>query len=469
MDWTDALREGEQLPGGSLLRERLARRADWQIWQTDSGSALAVSKELLDTWLDASLLEPGVFLPLPGGAFAAETDGTGFISSAEAGPFPKTLSQTEGVARAFALSRSGLGGQARLRHALYLSSIPHLLPVGAGADREDDPYTLGRWLADGVNLPFTDEERMSRYAPALTPSLYRELLALLGWRAEAPERLKDYEASRDLPLRAPVLPRTAPERDGPFELAGRPALTKFFREQVLDIIDHEEAYRRMGIGFPGPTLLIGPPGCGKTYAVQRLAEYLGWPVFEVNSSSIASMYIHETGRLIARLFEQAAENAPSVVVIDEMEAYLSARGGEGYGGIAHTEEMAEFLRALPLLPQKRVLLFGMTNLPGRIDEAILRKGRFDHVIRVEMATREEMAAVLRAQLKDIPVGRDVDYDAIGGLLAGRPISDAVYAAREAGRLAVVNGRERIDGELLRRACASLSAGGAADRRPMGFR
>ncbi len=466
LEWA---RTGENLPLGGTLQEMLANRPDWQIWRTDSGYALIVSPELHSFWLEGGFLEPGVFLPISSGAYATETDRLGFVSSAEAGPVPQTISRAEGVLRSFLTARSAFGTQVRLVHALYVSSLPYVLPVGSGADTQEDKYTLGRWLTGGMNVPFTDEERMLRYAPALTLSLYREMLSLLGWQAEAPQKLAAYEPAKDTSFSSAVLSRVSPKRDQPFTLAGRPELERFLREQVLDIIDKEEAYRRMGIGFPGPTLLVGPPGCGKTYAVQKLAEYLGWPVFEVNASSIASMYIHETGRLIAQLFKQAEENAPAIVVIDEMEAYLSSRGGDGYGGIAHTEEMAEFLRVMPSLPEKHILLFGMTNMPDRIDPAILRKGRFDHVIQLEMATREEMAEVLMKQLCNVPTEQGIDYLQIGGRLAGRPISDAVYVSREAGRLAVLNGQERIDGDLLLKACGNLSLEGQKDKRLVGFR
>lgn len=87
---------------------------------------------------------------------------------------------------------------------------------------------------------------------------------------------------------------TSLNEGAPFSLVGRPELEQFFNDNIIDIVTHQEQYKRMGISFPGATILYGPPGCGKTYAVEKLAEYLGWKRFDIDSSTIASSYIHDT-------------------------------------------------------------------------------------------------------------------------------------------------------------------------------
>ena len=84
-----------------------------------------------------------------------------------------------------------------------------------------------------------------------------------------------------------------------FKLPGRPELESFLNEHVIDIVRNAERYKALGIGFPSAIILHGPPGCGKTFAVEKLVEFLGWPSFQIDASSIGSPYIHETSRKVA--------------------------------------------------------------------------------------------------------------------------------------------------------------------------
>ena len=161
-------------------------------------------------------------------------------------------------------------------------------------------------------------------------------------------------------------------------------MEQFFNDNIVDIVLNQEQYKRMGISFPGATILHGPPGCGKTYAVEKLAEYLGWKRFDIDSSTVASSYIHDTSKKISEVFSAAIKAAPSILVIDEMEAFLSNRNMAGPSGTHHIEEVAEFLRRIPEAISKGVLVFAMTNMIDTIDPAILRRGRFDHIIEVKI-------------------------------------------------------------------------------------
>jgi len=171
-------------------------------------------------------------------------------------------------------------------------------------------------------------------------------------------------------------------------------LEQFFNEHVIDIIENEVRYRALGIEFPSAIILHGPPGCGKTFAVEKLVDYLGWPSFQIEASSVASPYIHETSKKVAEVFEAAIKNAPSVLIIDEMEAFLADRQG-GAEGHHRVEEVAEFLRRIPEAINKHVLIVAMTNRIDMIDSAILRRGRFDHVIKVDMASQIEVESLLK--------------------------------------------------------------------------
>lgn len=233
------------------------------------------------------------------------------------------------------------------------------------------------------------------------------------------------------------------QKSAQFVLAGRPELERFFNEHVVDIIENEARYRVLGIEFPAAIILHGPPGCGKTFAVDRLIDYLGWPRFQIDASSVASSYIHETSKKVAEVFNKAIENAPAVLVIDEMEAYLSERHS-GLSGQHHVEEVAEFLRRIPEAIKNRVLIIAMTNRIEMIDPAILRRGRFDHVVKVDMASEEEVRTLLGKLVTDLPSENDIDVGTLAKRLTGRPLSDVAFSVREGARLAARAGKNKLD-------------------------
>lgn len=223
----------------------------------------------------------------------------------------------------------------------------------------------------------------------------------------------------------------------------------------------------MGIDFPSAIILHGPPGCGKTYAVERLVEFLDWPSFNIDSGSIGSPYIHDTSKKISEIFGSAIDKAPSVIVIDEMEAFLSSRDGAATTGQHHVEEVAEFLRRIPEATSKHVLVVAMTNLIDTIDPAILRRGRFDHIIEVAMPTKEEVNSLLHHLVKQLPISDDFDFDGISTKLQGHAMSDVSFIIKESGRLAVKADQSVITNDLINEAINQLPNKKAETRR-IGF-
>ncbi len=215
-------------------------------------------------------------------------------------------------------------------------------------------------------------------------------------------------------------------------------------------------------------ILHGPPGCGKTFAVEKLVEFLGWPSFQIEASSVASPYIHETSKKVAEVFDKAMQNAPSVLVIDEMEAFLADRESGGGGSHHRVEEVAEFLRRIPEAIANRVLIVAMTNRIEMIDPAIQRRGRFDHVVKVDMASETEVLALLRKLLSEMPCDGTVDPEPLAKSLSGRPLSDVAFAIREGARLAARAGKDRLSQEHLRAAMEGNAAREGGSSRKIGF-
>jgi tetratricopeptide (TPR) repeat protein len=271
------------------------------------------------------------------------------------------------------------------------------------------------------------------------------------YRGLAHEQLGEYDLAQQDFARAPNLrtkpappaeaPKPALNRKDGFSLPGRAELEKFFREQVIEVIANAEQYQRFGIGFPPPFALYGPPGGGKTFAVNALVDYLGWPSFTISSETVGSIYIHETSKKIAEIFAEARKKTPAVVVIDEMDAFLATRDNLNQYRV---EEVSECLREIQTAQKDRILVIGMTNRIEAIDPAVLRRGRFDHKLEVSMASPPEIKAVLEHLLAQLPIQPGLHLEHFVHALSEHPLSDVAFLVREAGRLAARSGKGQID-------------------------
>ena len=302
-----------------------------------------------------------------------------------------------------------------------------------------------RWITGGANISANAFTRIVQFMSWLPVDFLKHSFELAGFNVS---QVSEEESKTDsCTLISDVtgdIQQSAPLSNERFSLAGRPDLEQFFNDNIIDIILHQEQYKRMGISFPGATILHGPPGCGKTYAVEQLVNFLGWKRFDIDSSTIASSFIHDTSKKIAEVFHSAIKAAPSIIVIDEMEAFLSNRNMAGPSNTHHVEEVAEFLRRIPEAISNGVLVFAMTNMIETIDPAILRRGRFDHIIEVKMATKEEMLALLKVKFRELPIADDVVVENIAEKLDNHPMSDVTFVLREAGRMAVKGDIEYIN-------------------------
>ena len=459
------------LSDGNHIRSLYVRGSDWQLYTTaEDGQAVAVHARLYERWIQADWIEEGLLEEAQG------PDGTIYVlgsragnmlSSLDYGPYPHDRQQAMDFIRALRRSTERIE-KIPLRGALYAASFSLILPT---VFEMEEPLSVakaaGCFLTGGINLSLENVSLVLRYAPYLTESDLNRMLDLLHLTRDESSSSVLLEGAAEKAIGKAQTERKDRKKEV-FSLPGRPELEKFFQEEIIDVVDHEEAYRRMGIGFPGGILLHGPTGCGKTYAVEQLVDYLGWPVFYIDSGNIGSKYVHETSRKVAEIFEEAAKNAPSVIVIDEMEAFLSSRETVMGSREIHMEEVAEFLRKIPEAPQNKILVFGMTNLIESIDRAILRRGRFDYMLEVEMPTEEEIISLLESLLRDRPKEPELPLSELSRELAGRPISDISFLVRDAARRTVRGGKEAIGAEELRAALCALPAAEGKHRK-IGFR
>lgn len=453
---------GYKLPDGTKSQRTLFEGPAWQIMQTnDEGRALIVEAELARRWTESGLLNPVVChrFVFGGRTLTALVSGNDQMLCPV---FDSRSPNTKNEALAFALALRAtreIDKESPLQDAIYVEKFSRLLPTHSISSRTDDDVVLGYWLTGGATVSVKSARRIRQMLSWMTSAQLAEVLTAAGFdTADASASQGDTSPTQTAQREARNQQVASSRSDKPgdnFRLPGRPDLETFFNEHIVDIVTHRERYKALGIAFPSAVVLHGPPGCGKTFAVERLVDFLGWPSFQIEASTVASPYIHETSRKVAEVFNQAMKSAPSALIIDEMDAFLADRQiGSGHHRV---EEVAEFLRRIPEATQNEVLVIAMTNRLELIDPAILRRGRFDHVINVGYASTEEVQSLLDKLLADIPKADDVDSAPLATALAGRPLSDVAFIIREGARLAARHGRSRLDQDSLVTAMKSAAA------------
>ncbi len=440
------------------IRNLIFANDKWQIYKTADNKNLLVSRQpLVDKWLDQGLLNPEVFFQCDFGGdnFSCLLSTDRFllaplsykffeINKVSALAFAKSLKETRNIIK-----------DTPLDDAIYVEQYARLLPVGDMVGGEpDDSLVLGTWLTGGVAVPTTSIRRLKSLTANFSTQDLEDIIDASGIQQKVLDGDVDIKTAE---IEKGARKRTAVKKDK-FELPGAAYLEQFFYENVIDIVQNAERYESLGIGFPSPIILYGKPGTGKTYSVEKLAEFLDWPVFSINSSSIGSPYIHQTGQKIAEVFNKAFDTAPAIVIIDEMEAYMAKReGAQDF----RVEEVGEFLRLIPEAPKNKVLVVGMTNLLENIDPAILRTGRFDHKIEVRMPTAEDIKNMLDTALAKLPKEPNLNLDKVIEALTDKPRSDVAFVTKEAARLTAFRGKDKIsqaeiDDALKARALASTT-------------
>lgn len=474
------LPNGFILPDGAKVVSVAFEGVGWQVYATAGrGHALVVSQELAERWLSSNLIQDGEFHIFRFGEHGLQSFSCGasqIIRPISEAKSPDT--KVEALAFALALKATrDIDQDSPLQDALYVEKITRLLPTYSISSQTEDDVVLGYWLTGGAPISAKSFRRLRQTLSWMGAGHLKEVVQAAGFEVAEIISRDHRQIPAEKTEEAPVEQksgdprRSQPEPDKLFELAGRPELAAFFNEHIVDIVVHRDRYRALGIDFPSAVILHGPPGCGKTFAVERLVDFLGWPSFQIDASSVASPYIHETSKKVAQVFEKAMENAPSVLVIDEMEAFLADRE-MGAGSSHHrVEEVAEFLRRIPEAVKNDVLIIAMTNRIDMIDPAIQRRGRFDHVIKVGFANEIEVKSLLDKLLSSLPRESDVDSTPLARELAGRPLSDVAFVVREGARLAARSGKERLDQDSLRAALNTAPARGREEnntKRRIGF-
>ena len=235
------------------------------------------------------------------------------------------------------------------------------------------------------------------------------------------------------------------------------------KEQLIELVDflHQpEKYRAIGAKLPKGALLVGPPGTGKTLLAQAVAGEAKVPFFFVSGSAFVEMFVGTGAARVRDLFKQATEKAPCIIFIDEIDAIGKKRDAVGLSSNDEREQALNQLLAEMdgFDAGKGIVVLGATNRPEILDAALLRPGRFDRRITVDLPDLRGREAVLRVHARGITTDKNVDFTAIARSTVGASGADLANIVNESALRAVRMGREAVTQEDLEASVENVIAG-----------
>lgn len=231
--------------------------------------------------------------------------------------------------------------------------------------------------------------------------------------------------------------------------------------EIVDFLHNPKKYEEIGAKMPKGALLVGPPGTGKTLLAKAVAGEAGVPFFSIAGSEFVEMFVGMGASKVRDLFKQAGEKAPCIVFIDEIDTIGKKRdSGKGLGGNDEREQtLNQLLTEMDGFDAaKGVVILAATNRPETLDPALLRPGRFDRRVPVELPDLRGRESILRLHARRVKLDSEIDFNVISRMTSGASGADLANIINEAALRAVRLGRKQVRQEDLQEAVDTILAG-----------
>ena len=215
--------------------------------------------------------------------------------------------------------------------------------------------------------------------------------------------------------------------------------------ELVEFLKHPDDYKKLGAEPPRGVLLIGPPGTGKTLLARALAGEAGVNFFNISASEFIEMFVGVGASRVRKMFDEAKKRAPSIIFIDELDAVGRVRGtGLGGGNDEREQTLNQILSEMDgFSGRETVIVLAATNRPDVLDPALLRPGRFDRHVTLELPDKKARKAILEVHTRKVPLAKDVDLDLVSAGCPGFSGADLKNLVNEAAIAAARDGGEEV--------------------------
>ncbi len=239
--------------------------------------------------------------------------------------------------------------------------------------------------------------------------------------------------------------------------------------EIKEFLENPKKFQALGARIPKGVLLYGPPGTGKTLLARAVAGEAGVPFFSISGSDFVEMFVGVGASRVRDLFEQAKQNSPCIIFMDEIDAVGRHRGaGMGGGHDEREQTLNQLLVEMDgFTSTDNIIMIAATNRPDILDPALLRPGRFDRQIAVDRPDRKGRARILEVHTRGKPLAKEIDHDTLAGQTPGFTGADLANLVNEAALLSARTGKREIGQNELEEGIMRVIAGPEKKTRVMG--